>query len=95
MKEKLLSLIRQRDKQIASLKHEINNLMNELKIKSNVPNKCARLHTLTNLSSKIASKISFTSINQKNYFPNTQLLTNIFTNYYKFFNIKFVNFPIK
>ena len=41
MEEKLLSLIRQRDKQIASLKHEINNLMNELKIKSDVPNKCA------------------------------------------------------
>ena len=54
-----------------------------------------KLRTLTNLSYKIASKIFFASINPKNYFPNTQLLTNIFTNYYKFFNIKFVNFPIK
>ena len=95
MEEKLLSLIRQRDKQIASLKHEINNLMNELKIKSDVPNNCASLRTLTNLSYKIASKTFFASINPKNYFTNTQLLTNIFTNYYKIFNIKFVNFPIK
>ena len=69
MEEKLLSLIRQRDKQIASLKHEINNLVNELKIKSDIPNNCASLRTLTNLSSKIASKISFTSINQKKLFP--------------------------
>ena len=68
MEEKLLSLIRQRDKQIASLKHEINNLMNELKIKSDVPNNCARLHTLTNLSSKIASKIFFASVN----YPQTK-----------------------
>ena len=78
MEDELLSLIRQRDKQIATLKHEINNLTNELKIKSDVPNNCASLRTLTNLSSKIASKISFASINPKNYFPNTQLLTNIF-----------------
>ena len=69
MEEKLLSLIRQRDKQIASLKHEINNLLNELKIKPDAPNKYARLRTLTNLSSKIASKISFTSINLKKLFP--------------------------
>ena len=68
MEEKLLSLIRQRDKQIASLKHEINNLLNELKIKSDVPNKCARLRTLTNLSSKIASKIFFASVN----YPQTK-----------------------
>lgn len=34
MEDELLSLIRQRDKQIATLKHEINNLINELKIKS-------------------------------------------------------------
>ena len=72
MENELLSLIRQRDKQIASLKHEINNLLNELKIKSDVPNKCVRLHTLTNLSYKIASKIFFSSINPKKYFPNTQ-----------------------
>lgn len=95
MEEKLLSLIRQRDKQIASLKHEINNLLNELKIKSDVPNKCTRLRTLTNLSSKIASKIFFASINPKNYFPNTQLLTNIFIKYYNFFKTKFGDLKIK
>lgn len=69
MEEKLLSLIRQRDKQITSLKHEINNFINELKIKSDAPNKCVRFHTLTNLSYKIASKIFFTSINPKKLFP--------------------------